>query len=177
LVQALPGWVPNRMQLNWDPARWTDAHGWCGIAPDAISPEDRRRALAETGNQYRPALTGYTLGGPNRAGLCDLLELCRAEGIPATVVLLPEATEFRHWHDADTSAQIDAFVGALRGSEVPVIDGRGWIADALFSDGHHLLRPGARAFTDRLARELRTGPRWNIRSRCHAHGSGVGVAP
>jgi hypothetical protein len=93
-----------------------------------------------------------------------MLVLCAAEHLPIALLLMPESSDFRGWHSDDTSAQVNAFLGELRlAHDVPVIDARQWIADSRFSDGHHLLKPGARQFTQRLGREwllpwLRGGP-------------------
>ena len=34
------------------------------------------------------------------------------------------------------------------------VDAREWLPDSSFSDGHHMLRPGAELFSDRLNREV-----------------------
>jgi hypothetical protein len=67
---------------------------------------------------------------------------------------MPESAEFRSWYPPEMLAAIDRFVAELSAEfGVPIVDARGWIADAEFSDGHHLLPSGAAVFTDRLARE------------------------
>jgi hypothetical protein len=125
-----------------------DPFGWGpGVEPAA---DLRPVALASARMQYEPVLRRYRLGGPGPAAVRDALAACREYGVPAAVLVPPEAAAFRGWYGADGRRQIAAFLDDLR-AEVPVIDAREWVADDGFADGHHLTRAGAAAFTDRLA--------------------------
>jgi hypothetical protein len=55
--------------------------------------------------------------------------------------------------------RLDAFLGDVtRAFGVRLVDARDWLPDAAFYDGHHLLPAGAKAFSVRLAIELRRMP-------------------
>ena len=83
------------------------------------------------------------------------LERCRAEGIAAAVVLMPEPSEFRALYRAETEEQLQGFLAELsRDYGAAVFDGRRWSPDDGFRDPHHLNPTGAAAFTDRFAPEL-----------------------
>jgi hypothetical protein len=87
--------------------------------------------------------------------LIDLLTACHGAGIPAVLVLMPEASAFRALYTAEVRCGIDGTLDKFRRDwHVPLIDARTWVADADFWDGHHLLPPGAMAFTQHLAREM-----------------------
>jgi hypothetical protein len=157
LSRNLPTWVPYEQLC--DASQLTDAHGWARTPADHVTPEQYAKGLSIAWKQYRPALTGFAIGGPSCAALRDLLEVCRRENIPAALLLMPEGDDFREWYSPDALAQIEGFLlGLSRSHGVPLIDARHWVENADFADGHHLLPAGADHFTDRLAAELRTLP-------------------
>ena len=85
----------------------------------------------------------------------QLQALCRDEGIAVTLLLTPEGTEFHGWYGPATEATLVSYLGQLsRETGVPVVDARGWLADDVFYDSHHVVEPGARDFTRRLDAEV-----------------------
>jgi hypothetical protein len=65
---------------------------------------------------------------------------------------MPESTTFQGWYPPQARALLSTYLHTLhREYALPVIDARCWIGDELFWDSHHLLRPGAAAFTQRFA--------------------------
>jgi hypothetical protein len=140
-----------------------DAHGWLERQP-ARTAEERCRYADLAQRQYGECFGEYHLaGGPARA-LHDLLDRCSRAGIPAALVLMPEASEFRALYPQPVREGIERFVSDLgREKGVPVIDARTWVEDSGFWDGHHLVAEGAAVFTERFGREalpplLRTLP-------------------
>ena len=74
------------------------------------------------------------------------LELCRACGVPAALVLMPEGTDFRAWYPPAVAAALaDLLTGLAAEFGVSLIDARPWLSDEAFSDGHHMLPDGAAA--------------------------------
>jgi hypothetical protein len=70
------------------------------------------------------------------------------------LVLMPESEGFRALYLPATTERLYAFLAALEAEYgAPLIDARGWLPAAAFTDGHHMLRPGAEAFSDRLVRD------------------------
>jgi hypothetical protein len=146
--QFLPGRVPSGAFDQ------IDESGSPPLPESAPTPDAYRRGLEQARTAYAPCFAGFELGGPACAALQELLELCQHEQIAAALVLMPEGQDFRDLYPSAAWAQIEQFLGALsRRYCAPVIDARDWVPDAHFSDGHHLLRPGAALFTERLARE------------------------
>jgi hypothetical protein len=140
-------------------AEGLDSHGWYAYPASRVATTERDRRLAMARAQYvsdKPEGGGglRLAAGPARA-LRSLLDRCRAEGIPAALVLMPEGSEFRGFLPAPVRAGLDGFLTDLARTErVPLIDARDWVEDAGFWDGHHLLPEGALTFTRRLEREV-----------------------
>jgi hypothetical protein len=85
----------------------------------------------------------------------DLLALCRREGIPATLVIMPESGAFRALYAPELRAGIDALAHRLAAEwQAPLFDARARVDDVGFWDGHHLTADGAAAFTGIFEREV-----------------------
>ncbi len=141
--------------LRCECGRATDANGWNPTVVTAVTDEERARGVAQADREYRAVLRYDLPAGPAAAALRDTLAVCRAEGIPVALVLLPEATEFRAMYPPEAEAKLAAFLAGLTAEfGCPVTDARGWAADGEFLDSHHLLRGGAERFTDRLTAEM-----------------------
>src|SRR5258708_25527121 len=85
----------------------------------------------------------------------ELLDMCRRGGIPVTLLLAPEDSQFRSWYSQETQQRLETYLSRLSlDYGVPVIDARDWVPDAAFKDPHHLRMEGARIFTERLCHEV-----------------------
>jgi hypothetical protein len=111
----------------------------------------RRHRVELNREQFEVGLRQYHIcPGPDCA-LRELLALCRTEGIPAGLIVMPESSEHRSWYPAAARAELAAYLDRLkREFHVPLIDARCWIADADFYDSHHLWPRGAATFTRRF---------------------------
>jgi hypothetical protein len=86
--------------------------------------------------------------------LQDLLATCRTAGIHTAIVLTPESSEFRSWYPDQGWSRFTTLLAELsRQFACPIFNGREWLPDEQFTDGHHLTGTGADAFTERLSRE------------------------
>jgi hypothetical protein len=134
--------------------RLTDPYGWLPPAW-SVTPAERERHVARARDEYYNYLRPYAIKPiPDRA-LRETLTLAREHGIETVLYLMPESTGFRSWYPPETLEVIDHYLAELRNTfAIPIVDCREWIADDDFSDGHHLLIPGAQAFTRRFAREV-----------------------
>ncbi len=139
-------------QLRFNTSRMTDAHGWL---PPAGGPGPDPQAGAHTVAAYRDTLRDWRPGAAPAAALRDALTLCRAEHIDVALVLMPEASMFRMLSPPAVQQRLSSFLAGM-GAEFGcrLIDARDWVPDDGFLDGHHLLRPGAVVFTDRLTAEV-----------------------
>jgi hypothetical protein len=129
-----------------------DESGW---VPIHAPPELRDQALARAHREYAHYLNGFRLGGPAVKGLKELLDLCRAEHVPVTLVMMPEGPAFRSWYPPSAWSQIEAHLNDLHQRyNVPVINARDWLPEEDFWDSHHLLPGAATRFSERLSREV-----------------------
>ena len=148
--------VPNLLpwQLRQDLFWAADGAGWVESPLPPPTPEVRRRALDQARREYYATLQNFRLGkGPCEA-MRELLQTCRREHIGVAFVWVPEGPVFRSWYTPQAEARTRAFLKECnRAYGVPLIDAREWVPEEEFSDSHHLRPPGARRFTERLARE------------------------
>jgi hypothetical protein len=151
--RLVPPWLP------WD--RREDAHrdtadgwGWRSSADGPERPDRRAARLAVVRDHFAPRIAAGGPWPPAAQALNGLLDLCHREGIPAAVVWLPEASEFRALYPPDVerwATTLFADVGTRPG--VRRVDARAWVADGELLDGFHLTPTGAAAFTTRLRQE------------------------
>jgi hypothetical protein len=128
-------------------------HGWCPHLADL--PPVRRQALTKMArDQYGPILRRFQPAPQSLRAMNDLLAACRTEHLPFALVLMPEADSFRALYPPAGETALRALCERLRETwQAPVVDARTWMAEPDFSDGHHLLPQGAKAFTARFNRD------------------------
>lgn len=147
-----PDWLPDASRQD----GWTamDRWGWLAYSRPS-SPEAYQAAVAQARREYGERLANYRLTEvPDRA-LRELLELCRQERIPVTVLVMPEGTEFQSWYGSEAQREIDAYLARVCAEyNVPLVNARGWMQDTAFFDSHHLHPEESTAFTRRLGREV-----------------------
>ena len=131
-----------------------DRFGWWSPTR-AVDRDEHQRLVERYRKFYTPRLRNlHVERTPDRA-LRSLLELCRREGIRASLVVLPEGSEFRRLYPPEALREVSAYLTRIeRECGVPVIDARRWVGDDGFIDGHHLLPTGATVFTRMLAGEV-----------------------
>lgn len=152
LGRLTPSALPWGVRFDW--GRSCDARGWGPPPWASVTPEEYRAGVERARREYAAVLADLRPAAGAVRALHDLLALCRDHGIPAKLVLLPEAAEFRALYSPVTLARLDGILGDLRTAHgCDLIDARDWGPPGEFTDGHHLLRGGAKAFSDRLARD------------------------
>lgn len=136
-----------------------DAAG-AGRLPDAVRCEARfRQGLEMTERSYGAYRNGFRRDAPFCRILAETLELCRAAGIQASLVMMPEASEVRDWHDGAVQREMLTFLNELALQHgATVVDAQGWIEDRGFLDGIHLVASGADQFTSDLASRAFASP-------------------
>ena len=150
LGRVMPSALPWQLRFDW--SRGCDDFGWGAPFADSVTPLEYELGLQRAVNEYSGVLRHmHPTGGGSRA-LADIAELCRREGIPLTLVMMPEANEFRAIYQPEVLGRVRAFLAEVcREHGCTLIDAREWLPDSGFSDGHHMVKPGAAQFTDRLS--------------------------
>ncbi len=147
--RVLQSWIPWHLRYDW--SRGADANGWGTPIELTRTPEQRAAGTAHAKLEYFNTLQTLVPGGGPERALRELVQLCHANKITVHLLLMPESQEFQTWYHPDASARLDQFLAKVcREESCELIDARSWLADEQFSDGHHQLRDGAEAFSDRL---------------------------
>jgi hypothetical protein len=147
--------LPWRLRLDcW---KALDDWGWSDLGLDTDEPEKEKetRALQLARDTYEKELKDFQIEAVQNRALREMLALCRREGIPTILYLMPEGSIFRSWYVPPTRARIEDYLTHLSEEfNVPIVDARNWIADEYFGDSHHLYRLGATIFTRRFGEEV-----------------------
>src|SRR5205807_8790975 len=133
-------------QLRFDWSRGCDEFGWGAPFNDTVTPEEYAKGLFRAQGEYRDILADLAPKGGGARALADLMALCRQQKIAVRLVLMPEAGGFRSMYRPIVLDRLRSFLLQLCrdfGSELH--NAREWLPDSAFSDGHHMLRPGAEA--------------------------------
>jgi hypothetical protein len=155
LSRVAPGFLP--LPLRLDRAWRIDERGWhlSPMAKSQRTPQQQREAREVVRRELGQTFGRFRLVEASCRATRDLLALCRREGIATALLWMPEGPTCRTWFAPGAIGQIEGFFDDLsRRSGAPLIDARDWVADEDFADHHHLLDTGARAFSDRLGREV-----------------------
>lgn len=105
-------------------------------------------------------LRNYQVGGNAKRNFDRLLEQCAADGVLVVLVAVPVSTPHRRLYTPDIERAYQSAIQAAlaRYPGMRYLDLRAAIPDADFYDNHHTTTAGARAFSRRLAQELRQAP-------------------
>ncbi|WP_149108280.1 hypothetical protein [Limnoglobus roseus] len=144
----------NRYAVRWLPCPFgltlgidNDAYGF--VEGVELPPNEQPTALRRTLIQYAEPLGHDTLNESAERALRDTIAMCRERGIAVTAFITAEATPLRAAYRPDANRAFEEFVNTLG---VPVVRSRECVPDEMFSDGHHMMRPGATLFTNELAK-------------------------
>jgi hypothetical protein len=132
-----------------------DEHGWIPYYSQGVSADERLVSLSRTQAQYKDSMRAFHPAARSVAALNALLETCQLQRIPVALVLMPEGKDFRKFYAPGLREQLDRFVGEIsRRWNVPLHDGRDWVAEADLADSHHALPSGAVVLTAHLSHEV-----------------------
>ena len=135
--------------LYWD--RW----GWMPAIPDSVSHEKYLEGFGKARENFEAKWKDFKVTKPRERAMGDLLDLCKASGIEAYLLRMPESPDFQQLYPAQADAAIDAFLDrTTKKYGIKIINARTWIEMEGFQDGHHLTAKGAEKFTRRFTVEL-----------------------
>jgi hypothetical protein len=140
-----------RIDFQW---RLMDDRGWAKYPFPEIDDDFRAHQTALAVAQYQETIRQFDIPPITETILNDTVELCRREGIPIAFYFMPEGNAFRALWPTERKRKLDSFLGPFAWARgVPIFDCSTWLNDDDFSDGHHLLAHGARAFSRRFGSE------------------------
>ena len=147
--QLLPIW------LRLDGDRRVDGSGWRLRNAQPLSAEDRRCGLQIAWRDFGAPLAKFELCQAACQAQRDLFRRCREERVAAALIWMPEGKSFQRWYPPEVEQKIRRHLEQLCAEfDVPLIDGRDWVEDDGFLDGHHLRHAGAVKFTERLEQDI-----------------------
>ncbi len=151
--QLLPGGLPRAQRID---GLWSRIDPWGRLADrDSVTDAGRPTLREVHAGYYRPLFAAYEVSEVADRALRRLLRECADAGVPAALLLMPDAPAFAEWVPAEARSRAADHERRLRAETgVPVMDARGWIDAAQLPDRIHLLTPGAAEFTRRLQGEL-----------------------
>lgn len=130
--------------------------GWLPFPLRAKNEEEHQKMLEHTRWDYKnfKNFDFQVTEEPDRA-LRKLLSICRDRQIGVTLYLMPEGSEFQPIYPPHSRERVDTYLAKLgQEFDFQLIDASGWMSDASFADGHHLLPEAAHDFSQRFAREI-----------------------
>ncbi|MGH7169342.1 MAG: hypothetical protein ACRELF_03475 [Gemmataceae bacterium] len=141
--------VPWRLRM--DHWKSLDRWGWSDIGLDTQPLVLVPDALELARMTYQWELRNLHIAPMQDRALRDLLALCRQEGIPTVLYLMPEGSIYRGWYAEPTRVCLDDYLTRLsREYGMPIVNARTWMPDKYFGDSHHLYRRGAILFSRRF---------------------------
>jgi hypothetical protein len=152
LLRVAPQLITFNERFLFLPGR--DASGWMPLHGECKELTRTAQTRAMLTDWVTPNSRKVYRDGASANALREALALCRARGIPAAVLLMPEGPMMRSVYPPRHWAEFQALVKEIcRDGGAPFVNARLWIDTTEFHDSHHLLAEGANHFTERLARE------------------------
>ncbi len=168
-----PLWLPQSVRSDY--LRNVDGHGYrYGITPLLIDEGARQHALAHAEKQYAGILKRFNLSDSSDQALHDLLDLCHERHMPTLLYVMPEGERFRNWYPPTVQDAIRHYLDRVTAEYgATLVDARKWFHEADFADSHHLLGPGAWAFSKRFGSEVNQIGFLNNPSHSETHAAGA----
>ncbi len=130
-----------------------DRFGWLPYPFETVSDAERQKGLPEPG-RVRCCTRHVSRGSGSDRVTRDLITSEPVGGIKVAFYLMPESPTFRTVPNQGPNRALTDYVTTLsREYGVPVSDATDWLPEESFSDGHHMLKSGAKAFGERFSRE------------------------
>src|SRR5262249_55044454 len=116
---------------------------------------DHFRAAVEQNRPllYKP-MQEAVFDGPPAAALRELIRSATERGTRVAVWVTPEGSPIRAWYPERVDRELADFLIDLRASGAVAEDGRAWLPDEAFADGHHAVQTWADEYTQTVTREV-----------------------
>ena len=132
-----------------------DRFGWRQKVRASVTREDYAVMVEIRRKEYLQYWKGFAIGDEADHCLRALLDLCQARGIKTFLYEMPETAQFRGFYPASARAQIENYLGRITAEyRIPWVNAQDWVADSGYSDGLHLILPGAEKFSTRFREEV-----------------------
>jgi hypothetical protein len=137
---------------DWDPF---DGTGWLPCHKHPETPEELWEEVVKGRWYTYPLVNPLRVSANSDKALHDLLDECRAAGIKIALLLMPEHSECRRWYSPQAQNLVSSYLsGICKEYGISAFDTRDWSPDGDFADFCHMVRHGAKPFSERFAREV-----------------------
>jgi hypothetical protein len=147
-------WLPalleenNRLDMQW---RGLQAKGWVVIPAYVKRQTEIEKRVVKS---YQHLQEHFEVCDVADRALRELVALCRERKITVLCLILPESSAIRDERATGTQ-ELERFEHQLEQDlNLPIIDGRGWVADEDMVDGVHLTHRGALIFSRLLEQRV-----------------------
>ena len=149
-----PGWLPFTLRRDFA-FMGMDAWGWMPANAGPVTDADRDARFLKAIEYYGAFLPHWVASPDADRALRELVALCREQGIPAKLIVLPESARFRTIYSDESRVRAEAYYRDLpTWSGLECIDARKWLDESDFIDGFHLTAEGAKKFSEQFARKV-----------------------
>jgi hypothetical protein len=147
-----PSWLPPGVVRH--ETRTPADLGWQRPFALAQVPEHFAAAIKQNhGLLFEPMQKARFDNAPAQA-LRDLIRSAHEHGTSVAVWVTPEAAPIRAWYPPQVNVALTLFLDELRSTGAIVADGRAWLPDEAFSDGHHPVRTWSDEYSRKVSREV-----------------------
>jgi hypothetical protein len=147
-----PRWLPPGVVRHEDRAPadlgWQQPHFIAQIPDHFAAAIEQNRPLL-----FQP-MQKAVFDGPPANALRELVRSAHEHGTMVAVWVTPEGSPIRAWYPPHVNAGLAAYLDELRSTGVIAEDGRSWLPDEAFSDGHHAVRTWSDEYTRTVTREV-----------------------
>jgi hypothetical protein len=149
---AKPRWLPPGVVRH--EARAPADQGWQQPHFVKHNPAHFRAAVEQNRPLLFRPMQEAEFNGPPAAALRALVRSATAGGSAVAVWVTPEGSLIREWYPDRVNQELATFLDELRAGGAIAEDGRAWLPDEAFSDGHHAVRTWSDEYTRKVTREV-----------------------
>ena len=146
--------LPSHVRQDW---MWKhlQPNGWLPYTFKEIPAAKREDGIEKARAGYLPYFDQFEIAPLPGRTYRDLIAFAQSRNIQVAFFTMPESPIFRSWYPDVVRQKLTVYYASLTHEfGTPVFDATDWLADeTAFADGHHLMRHGAEAFSERFGKE------------------------
>lgn len=146
-----PTWLP--FTARWHEPKSSADLGWKAPRFVTHDPATYPGSLEQTRGLIQFRMEKARFNGPEADAFREIVRSCREHRTVPAVFVTPEGSAVRAWTPAVVEKNLQAFLKEL-GTTAVVADGRSWLPDEAFSDGHHAVRAWSGEYTRHLTKAV-----------------------
>jgi len=131
-----------------------DKWGWLPLGPTGAT-YDEKLSAEEAVYKKQYFMGRFSVSDFTDRVMSEMLDICKKENIDVFLFRMPESPNFQKIYTPEANASVEKYLARIEEEHgIPFVDGRSWMEEKGFDDGHHLTPEGAEEFTKRMGLEL-----------------------